>query len=88
MAWLIARNDPLAWQLVELLPVAGLTALIAGFNSTGLITLNRHLAFSRLTALDFVSQIVGIGVMIGWALVHRSVEHRNDNSSSSRNGYL
>ena len=73
VAWLFARNDPLAWRLVELLPVAGLTALIAGFNSTGLITLNRHLAFSRLTALDLVSQIVGIGVMIGWALVYRSV---------------
>ncbi len=72
-AWLFAQNDPLAWRLVELLPVAGLTALIAGFSSTGLFTLNRQLAFGRLTALDLVSQIVGICVMIGWALVHRSV---------------
>lgn len=63
-------NDPL---LISMLPIAGLTAIIAGFNSTSLATSNRKLNLGRLTILEFSSQTVSIIVMIGWVLVHPTV---------------
>lgn len=73
IAWLLARNDPTAWALVFLLPVAGLSAALAGFNSTKIFTLNKRLKLRRLTAIGVTSQIIGLIVMIGWALLDRSV---------------
>ncbi len=72
-AWLFSRNDPLGWQLTELIPVIGLTVLMHGFNSTYFIRLNRHLLLGRMTVLNLASQLLGIVVMVSWALVHRSV---------------
>lgn len=66
-------SDPMAENLAVMLPVAGLTALIAGFTSTGVFLLNRDMALGRLTGLEMVSQVVSIGVMIGWALMYPSV---------------
>src|SRR5436190_5544110 len=43
-------NEPLLGQLI---PVAGLTAVIAGFNSTKLHTCRRYMQIGRLTVLDF-----------------------------------
>lgn len=60
-------------QLLWLLPVAGLAAVIAGFNSTALFTLNRHLDLSKLTLRSLVGQVVGAAVMIGVALLYPSV---------------
>lgn len=60
-------------QLAQLLPAAGLSLLIAGFNSTKLETANRHLVLGRVTALDIISQVAGLIVMIGLAWVMRSV---------------
>lgn len=75
-AWPIAKffNIP---QLMYLVPVAGLTALLSGFNSTSLATANRKFAFGRLTAFDLGLQIVSCGAVIvcavrwpsPWALV-------------------
>lgn len=73
LAWLFSRNDPLAWQLVYLIPVAGLMAIIGGFFSTHLFTLNRQLAMERFIAISIGSQIAGIIVMVGWAIVYPSV---------------
>ena len=72
IAWPVAKlyGQPMLFQL---LPVAGLTALIAGFNSTSLFTCNRNLALGRLTILDFVTQVISISVMCFWAWLFPSV---------------
>jgi O-antigen/teichoic acid export membrane protein len=69
---------PLAWvyhepALLTLVPVTALSALIAGFNSTSLLSLRRHLAVGRLVALELAGQIATSAVMIGWALLDPSV---------------
>ena len=72
LAWPVARfyGEPL---LAQMLPVAGLSAVIAGFNSTKLITANRHLALGRLTAIELISQAISILCLIGLAWSMRSV---------------
>jgi O-antigen/teichoic acid export membrane protein len=63
-------GDPgLAW----LLPIAGLTALLAGFNSTRIFSMYRHVNLARVSTLELVSQAAGIAVMIAVALVDRSI---------------
>jgi O-antigen/teichoic acid export membrane protein len=59
--------------LAQLLPAAGLTLLIAGFNPTRIDTANRHLALGRVVALDLIAQIAGIVVMVLLAWWLRSV---------------
>lgn len=56
-----------------LLPVAGITLLIAGFNPTRIDTANRHLLLGRLTLLDLMAQFIGIAAMLVLALVMQSV---------------
>ena len=80
LLWLLAAvlAVPLAalWQapeLRQLLPVAGLTLLIAGFNPTRIDTANRHLLLGRLTALDLAAQVIGIAAMVALAAVWPSV---------------
>jgi O-antigen/teichoic acid export membrane protein len=72
LAWPLSRiyHQP---QLLHLLPVAGLTTLFGGLQSTKLFTLNRRLSFMRIVLVDVVAQVVSVGVMIGMALVWRSV---------------
>lgn len=60
-------------ELAWLLPVAGLSSLAAGLNSTGIFSANRSLSLGRLTLLELVSRALGIGVMLVWALVAPSV---------------
>ena len=72
LAWPLA----MLWQapdLVLLLPVAGVTLLIAGFNPTRIDTANRHLMLGRLTALDLVAQVIGIAAMVVLAFALQSV---------------
>lgn len=69
---------PMAWfyrapELLLLVPAAGLTLLISGFNPTRIDTANRHLVLGRLTALDLASQAIGILAMVGLAFALRSV---------------
>ncbi len=71
-AWPMARFYH-APDLVFLLPVAGLTLLIAGFNPTRIDTANRHLLLARVTLLDLIAQILGIAVIVGLALAFGSV---------------
>lgn len=78
--WLItcAIAGPVAWfyeedLLADLLPVAGLTALIAGFLPTRIHTANRDLLLGRITLLDLISQLGGIIVMIVLAYLLQSV---------------
>lgn len=63
-------DDP---RLAELLPVAGLTALIAGFSPTRIHTANRDLVLGRLTMIEIASQVINITMMIALAFFMRSV---------------
>ncbi|AXI45929.1 polysaccharide biosynthesis protein [Sulfitobacter sp. SK012] len=78
--WLVAMA--LAWpaarfydapSLIYYLPLAAVGLLIAGFNPTRIETAHRHLLLGRLTALDLVSQVIGIVAMISLALAWPSV---------------
>lgn len=63
-------NAPdLAW----LLPAAGITLLISGFNPTRIDTANRHLLLGRVTALDLCAQIIGNLAIIALAFALQSV---------------
>lgn len=56
----------LAW----ILPCAGISLLVAGFNPTRMDTANRHLLLGRLTVLDLTAQASGIvvAVILAWLL--------------------
>jgi O-antigen/teichoic acid export membrane protein len=68
-----AANNADAVALAYLLPVTGLTALIGGFTSTSVFTLNRSLAMRKLTLLELIPQAVSLLAMIAWGLCWRSV---------------
>lgn len=72
IAWAAAQfyREPL---LAQLLPVAGLTLLIAGFNPTAIETANRHLKIERVVVLDLISQAISAAAMIILAWLLRSV---------------
>ena len=72
LAWPMAALYD-APELMQLLPVAGLTLLIAGFNPTRIDTANRHLLLGRVTLLDLAAQVVGLLAMIALALTLQSV---------------
>ncbi|MBL8764878.1 MAG: oligosaccharide flippase family protein [Phycisphaerae bacterium] len=62
----------------ELVMVAAVTAVISGFNSTSLYTLNRELSLGRLTVLELTAQSAGAAVMVAgglwyWAAVAREL---------------
>jgi O-antigen/teichoic acid export membrane protein len=54
-------------MLTRLVPVAGITALIAGFNATSILTAMRHLRLGPVNLLELGSELVAISVMITWA---------------------
>jgi O-antigen/teichoic acid export membrane protein len=60
-------------MLTQLLPVVGLTALIAGFTSTKLPTANRNLRLGLVTSLELTAYVVGLTVMIFCAWRYESV---------------
>jgi O-antigen/teichoic acid export membrane protein len=72
IAWPVASfyNQP---ELLWLLPVAGFTSLIAGFNSTALFHQNRQLRVGKLTIIELSSQVIGIIAMVVWAWMAPSV---------------
>ncbi len=63
-------DEPL---LAQLLPVAGISLLIAGFNPTRNETYLRHLKAARVTLLDLVSQAISIVAVIVLAWWFQSV---------------
>ena len=62
-----------AADLAWLLPAAGVTLLISGFNPTRIETANRHLLLGRVTALDLCAQIIGNVAIIALAFALQSV---------------
>ncbi|MFI4860302.1 MAG: oligosaccharide flippase family protein [Phycisphaerales bacterium JB063] len=80
VACLIAYPVSLIWDpmLMQLLPVVGFTAVLQGFNSTALQTMNRRLTVGWITMIELIAQVITIVVMVGvawkvsasvWALV-------------------
>ncbi len=51
-------------MLAELLPVAALTAVVAGFRPTKVVTVNRNMQLGRLTVIDICNQIVSLALTI------------------------
>ena len=72
-AQFFSHSDPSAWELLQLIPVVGLTALINGFQSTSLIVARRRLEFARLSVLEIVTFAIRVAVMISCAFVWPSV---------------
>jgi O-antigen/teichoic acid export membrane protein len=60
-------------ELAQMLPVAGLTAFFAGFQSTRMATASRDLQLGRLTALQIGTQGAGLLITIALAFWMRSV---------------
>lgn len=72
LAFPLARfyDEPM---LRQMLPVAGLALLLEGFRSTSLLSLQRHIAVATQTAVTLGSQLIGIVVMITWAMLYPTV---------------
>jgi len=72
LAWPAAKfyNVP---DLALMLPVAGVTLLLAGLEPMKAELAYRHLAVGRVTLLDLCSQGIGIATMVGLAWATRSV---------------
>lgn len=77
--WIIAAAAAwpasLFWypQLKWLLPVAGLTAVINGLNSTAMIQLHRRVQIGWVTMIDVGMSLTSIAVMVTWAWISPTV---------------
>lgn len=60
-------------DLALYLPLTGIALIFRGFLPSRVQTARRHLKFGRLTAIDLVSQALGVGIMVILALVTESV---------------
>ncbi len=58
---------------LSLIPIAGLTCVLSGFNSVSLITCRRRLSFGRVTLLNLAANAAGTAAMIGCAWVYPTV---------------
>jgi O-antigen/teichoic acid export membrane protein len=72
MAWPLASFYH-APELIYLLPVAGISLFISGFNPTRIDTATRHLLLGKVTLLDLISQAIGILAMVVLSVIFKSV---------------
>ncbi len=63
-------NEP---KLLWITPIVGFRTVIAGFESTSLASLNRHLNLKTLTIYNFIVQGLSLGVMIIWAWISPNI---------------
>ncbi len=72
LAWPIALyyNEP---SLVLLIAVAGVTAIVAGFESTWLLVLSRRMNIGKMTVLELSAYIVSLVVMVSCAWYFNSI---------------
>ncbi|WP_406648512.1 oligosaccharide flippase family protein [Aliisedimentitalea scapharcae] len=72
LAWPVSQfyNEP---DLLVYLPIAGVGLAINGFMPTRVETAHRHLLVGRVTALDLISQALGILSMVVLAVITQSV---------------
>jgi len=69
-----SRDSTFAEPLLPLVLAAiACNAIIAGFESTKLLTASRNLTLGRLTAIDLVSQVGGLVFMIAYALFSQTI---------------
>ena len=54
-------------RLTWLIPLVGLSTILAGFNSTSLATLNRHLQVGLLARFELAVKVISLSVLITWA---------------------
>ncbi|MBD3662402.1 oligosaccharide flippase family protein [Sulfitobacter sp. TSTF-M16] len=76
LAWLLAAPVAAFYGQADLavyLPIAAMALAIQGFSPTRIETAHRHLLMGRVTALDLISQVIGIAVMIVLAVIWQSV---------------
>lgn len=66
----ILYGEPL---LAYILPVAGISAIISGFNSTSLATANRDINLKKITLSELAAQTVALSVMICWVVISPTV---------------
>lgn len=59
--------------LESLLPIAGLAAIATSLAPTAIYTANREIRIGRLFAINFTSQLIGVTLMIFFAIVLRTV---------------
>lgn len=72
LAWPVALIYDVP-ELLYMLPVAALTLLIKGFLTTRYFEANRHLRLGRITAIDMITQAVGLAAAIVLAFALQSV---------------
>jgi O-antigen/teichoic acid export membrane protein len=60
-------------RLLWLIPVVGLNTIVAGFNSTAVFTLNRHLRVREMAFYEFSGQLLGTTVIVIWAWINPSI---------------
>jgi len=60
-------------ELARLLPLVGLSVLIAGFDSTNVALAMRRVELRGLAVVELSTQLVAIAVMVSWAIVAPSV---------------
>jgi O-antigen/teichoic acid export membrane protein len=60
-------------ELRYLIPVAAITLLLSGFNSTSLFTLNRELKLGKVVGLELSTQAVSLATTIALAMQWKSV---------------
>ncbi len=72
LAWPVSRfyDQPI---LLYALPVSGLTALFAGFNSTRMAEANRQLRMRDLVFVELSAYVIGLIVMIVWAYLSPTI---------------
>ena len=80
LLWLVATSlaGPLAEfydepLLAQIVPVAALVGLIAGFESIRLLAATRKIHLGGVVAVEFGGQAIGLLAMVAWAWVDRSV---------------
>ncbi|MGF1482410.1 MAG: oligosaccharide flippase family protein [Cyanophyceae cyanobacterium] len=72
IAWPVAQiyDEP---QLRWLIPIVGLSTILAGFNSTAIFSLNRRMALGKLTIFEIAIQVATLAVMVGWAWISPTI---------------
>lgn len=77
VAWPLSKlygaNDPKAQELLYLVPIAGLGALVAGFESAKIMTAARHLRIKEVTKIEVWAGVTGAALMLLLAFIFRSV---------------
>jgi O-antigen/teichoic acid export membrane protein len=67
--------------LSTLLPVVGIGAIIAGFNSTKLASANRDLQMGKATLIELLTYIISVVITIWLAWMHKNVWHSSTNEA-------